>query len=103
MGSKSYEARAKKFDTKAPGATPFQDKLKEYELKAPTAGIFGEWILEIAAWKRADAQSHPTHLDSFLRLPPSKPASRSATLVGRPLARAVWSPESGTHTWGLVS
>ena len=43
-----------------PGATPFQDKLKEYELKAPTVGIFGEIskdgesILEIAAWKRAD-------------------------------------------------
>ena len=30
VGSKSYEARAKKFDTKVPGATPFQDKLKEY-------------------------------------------------------------------------
>ena len=43
-----------------PGATPFQDKLKEYELKAPTVGMFGEIskdgesILEIAAWKRAD-------------------------------------------------
>ena len=60
VGSKSYEARAKKFDTKVPGATPFQDKLKEYELKAPTVGMFGEIskdgesILEIAAWKRAD-------------------------------------------------
>ena len=45
---------------KVPGATPFQDKLKEYELKAPTVGMFGEIskdgesILEIAAWKRAD-------------------------------------------------
>ena len=43
-----------------PGATPFQDKLKEYELKEPTAGMFGEIskdgesILEIAAWKGAD-------------------------------------------------
>ena len=43
-----------------PGATPFQDKLKEYELKAPTVRMFGEIskdgepILEIAAWKRAD-------------------------------------------------
>ena len=60
VGSKSYEARAKKFDAKVPGATPFQDKLKEYELKAPTVGMFGEIskdgesILEIAAWKRAD-------------------------------------------------
>jgi len=59
-GSKSYEARAKKLDTKVPGATPFQDKLKEYALKAPTVGMFGEIskdgesILEIAAWKRAD-------------------------------------------------
>ena len=50
----------KKFDTKVPGATPFQEKLKEYELKAPTVGMFGEIskdgesILEIAAWKRAD-------------------------------------------------
>ena len=26
-GSKSYEARAKNFDTKVPGTTPFQDKL----------------------------------------------------------------------------
>ena len=42
VGSKSYEARAKKFDAKVPGATPFQDKLKEYELKAPTVGMFGE-------------------------------------------------------------
>ena len=60
VGSKSYEARAKTFDTKVPGATPFQDKLKDYELKAPTIGMFGgiskdgESILEIAAWKRAD-------------------------------------------------
>ena len=60
MGAKSYEARAKKFDAKVPGATPFQGKLKEYELKAPTVGMFGEIskdgesILEIAAWKRAD-------------------------------------------------
>ena len=60
MGSKSYEARAKKFDTKVPGATPFQSKLKEYELMAQTVGMFGEIskdgepILEIAAWKRAD-------------------------------------------------
>ena len=60
VGSRSYEARAKKFDTKVPGATPFQDMLKEYELKAPTVGMFGEIskdgesILEIAAWKRAD-------------------------------------------------
>ena len=60
VGSRSNEARAKKFDTKVPGATPFQDKLKEYELKAPTVGMFGEIskdgesILEIAAWKRAD-------------------------------------------------
>ena len=60
MGSKSYEALSKKFDTKVPGATPFQDKLKEYDLKAPTVGMFGEIskdgesILEIAAWKRAD-------------------------------------------------
>ena len=30
VGSRSYEARARKFDTKVPGATPFQDKLKEY-------------------------------------------------------------------------
>ena len=58
VGSKSYEARAKKFDTKVPGATPFQDKLKEYDLNAPTVGMFGEIskdgesILEIAAWKR---------------------------------------------------
>ena len=43
-----------------PGATPFQDKLKEYDLNAPTVGMFGEIskdgesILEIAAWKRAD-------------------------------------------------
>ena len=42
MGSKSYEARAKPFDTKVPGATPSQDKLKEYELKAPTVGMFAE-------------------------------------------------------------
>ena len=60
VGSKSYEARAKKFDTKVPGATPFQSKLKEYELMAQTVGMFGEIskdgesILEIAAWKRAD-------------------------------------------------
>ena len=27
VGSRSYEARAEKFDTKVPGATPFQDKL----------------------------------------------------------------------------
>ena len=60
MGSKSYEARAKRFDTKVPGATPFQDKPKEYELKAPTAGMLGEVskdgesILEIAGWKRTD-------------------------------------------------
>ena len=60
MGSRSYEARAKKFDTKVPGATPFQDKLKEYELKASTVGMFGEMskdgesILEIAAWKRTN-------------------------------------------------
>ena len=60
MGSKSYEARAKKFDTKVPGATPFQDKLKEYELKAPAVGLFGEISkdgessLEMATWKRAD-------------------------------------------------
>ena len=60
VGSKSYEARAKKFDTKVPGATPFQGKLKEYELKAPTVGMFGEIskdgesILQIAACKRAD-------------------------------------------------
>ena len=60
MGSRSYEARAKKFDTKVPGATPFQDKFKEYELKAPMVGMFGEIskdgesILEIAAWKHAD-------------------------------------------------
>ena len=60
MGSKSYEARAKKFDAKVPGATPFQDKLKEYELKAPTVGMFGEIskdgmsILEIAAWVNPD-------------------------------------------------
>ena len=58
VGSKSYEAQAKKFDTKVPGATAFQDKLKEYELKA-TVGMFGEIskdgesILELAAWKRA--------------------------------------------------
>ena len=60
VGSRSYDARAKKFDTKVPGATPFQDKLKEYELKAPTVGMFGEIsedvesIFEIAAWKRTD-------------------------------------------------
>ena len=60
MGSKSYEARATNFDTKVPGATPFQDKLKEYVVMAPTAGMFGEIskdgesILKIAAWKRAD-------------------------------------------------
>ena len=59
-GPKSYEARAKNFDTKVPGATPFQDKLKEYVVMAPTVGMFGEIskdgdsILEIAAWKRAD-------------------------------------------------
>ena len=59
-GSRSYEARAKRFDTKVPGATPFQDNPKEYEVKAPTVGMFGEIskdgesILEIAAWKRAD-------------------------------------------------
>ena len=59
-GPKSYEARAKKFDTKVPGATPFQEKLKEYVVKAPTVGMFGEIskdgesTLEIAAWKRAD-------------------------------------------------
>ena len=41
VGSRSYEARAKRFDTKVSGATPFQDKLKEYELKAPTVGRFG--------------------------------------------------------------
>ena len=44
VGSKSYEARAKKFDTKVPGATPFQDKLKEYELKAPTVGLESEML-----------------------------------------------------------
>ena len=70
MGSKSYEARAKKFDTKVPGATPFQSKLKEYELMAQTVGMFGEIskdgesILELAAWKRADTSialsSHPS-------------------------------------------
>ena len=60
VGSRSYEARARKFDTKVPGATPFQDKLKEYVVMAPTVGMFGEIskdgesILEIAAWKRAD-------------------------------------------------
>ena len=60
MGSRSYEARARKFDAKVPGATPFQDKLKEYVVMAPTVGMFGEIskdgdsILEIAAWKRAD-------------------------------------------------
>ena len=60
VGSRSYEARARKFDTKVPGATPFQDKLKEYELKAPTVEVFGkiskdgESILEIVAWKRTD-------------------------------------------------
>ena len=60
VGSRSYEARARKFDTKVPGATPFQDKLKEYVVMAPTVGMFGEIskdgesILEIAAWNRAD-------------------------------------------------
>ena len=60
VGSRSYEARARKFDAKVPGATPFQDKLKEYVVMAPTVGMFGEIskdgesILEIAAWKRAD-------------------------------------------------
>ena len=60
MGSRSYEARARKFDAKVPGATPFQDKLKEYVVMAPTVGMFGEIskdgesIFEIAAWKRAD-------------------------------------------------
>ena len=69
MGSKSYEARAKKFDTKVPGATPFQSKLKEYELMAQTVGMFGEIskdgepILEIAAWKRADGTA-PSLLSS---------------------------------------
>ena len=54
------ETGVKKIEYKVPGATPFQDKLKEYELKAPTVGMFGEIskdgesILEIAAWKRAD-------------------------------------------------
>ena len=55
VGSRSYEARARKFDAKVPGATPFQDKLKEYVVMAPTVGMFGEIskdgesILEIAA------------------------------------------------------
>ena len=35
VGSKSYEARAKKFDTKVPGATPFQDKPKEFFSNLP--------------------------------------------------------------------
>ena len=56
-----------------PGATPFQDKLKEYELKAPTVGMFGEIskdgesILEIAAWKRANYFSAPPQGEVYLR------------------------------------
>ena len=55
----SYEARAREFDSKVPGAMPFQGKLKEYVVKAPAVRMFGDFskdrksFLELAAWKRA--------------------------------------------------
>ena len=97
MGSKSYEARAKKFDTKVPGATPFQDKLKEYDLNAPTVGMFGEIskdgesILEIAAWKRADEYF------TFFASKPQVALSRIKQQMHREVGKKQHAPNRAEH------
>ena len=100
VGSRSYEARAKRFDTKVPGATPFQDKLKEYELKAPTVGMFGEIskdgesILEIAAWKRADEYC------TFFASKPQVALSRIKQQLHREVERKSCGPFGTTRSFG---